>query len=135
MVKCNIKYTGDLRCEIEHENSRACVYTDAPADNQGKGASFSPTDLMCSGVGACMATIIAIYGRNHQIALEGFSVEVTKHMSASPRRIAKNEIQITLPLPADSEHAQALMERAMDCPAKKSLHPDIEVPIIWNWLK
>lgn len=135
MVKCNIKYTGDLRCELQHDDSGASVYTDAPLDNQGIGASFSPTDLMCSAVGACMATIMGIYARNNQLNLDGLRIDVCKHMSASPRRIAKIELNIHIPLPASSEHAEALVECAMGCPAKKSIHPDIELPIIWNWAK
>lgn len=124
---------GELRCELEHADSGASVYTDAPRDNQGQGGSFSPTDLMCSAVAACMATIIGIYARNNQLVLDDLSIEVCKHMSASPRRISKIEISIKVPLPANSVHAEAIIQCAMDSPAIKSIHPDIEVPVIWEW--
>ena len=38
-------YEGDLRCESEHLQSETKIFTDAPTDNHGKGAAFSPTDL------------------------------------------------------------------------------------------
>ena len=71
MVKCTIKYDGGLRCELQHGPSLATVSTDAPVDNRGKGESFSPTDLMCSAMAACMETIMGIYAEDNGLNLEG----------------------------------------------------------------
>lgn len=110
------------------------VSTDAPVDNHGKGESFSPTDLMCSAMAACMATIMGIYAEKENLDLTGTSIEVAKEMSSNPRRIARITTVITLPLPEDTPHKAALEECVLGSPAMRSLHPDIEVPIIWNWL-
>ncbi len=134
MVKCNVIYQGGLHCELQHEPSCAKVCSDAPVDNHGKGESFSPTDLMCSAMAACMATIMGIYAEKEGLNLEGASIEVGKIMSANPRRIARIETTITLPLPADTPHKAALEDCVLGSPAMRSLHPDIEVPITWNWL-
>lgn len=133
MVKCKITYRGSLHCELEHKNSGAQVSTDAPTDNHGKGESFSPTDLMCSATAACMTTIMGIYGAAHGIDLRGLWMDVTKEMSANPRRIARITVELHVPLPADSPHCNALKECAKGSPAMRSLHPDIEVPLIWHW--
>lgn len=108
--------------------------TDAPVDNHGKGESFSPTDLMCSAMAACMATIMGIYADKEGLNLEGCTIEVGKEMNANPRRIARIETVITLPLPADTPHKAALEQCVLGSPAMLSLHPDIEVPITWNWV-
>ncbi|MDO4751682.1 MAG: OsmC family protein [Akkermansia sp.] len=134
MVKCNVIYQGGLHCELQHEPSGAKVCSDAPVDNHGKGESFSPTDLMCSAMAACMATIMGIYAEKEGLNLEGASIEIGKIMSANPRRIARIETTITLPLPADTPHKAALEDCVLGSPAMRSLHPDIEVPITWNWL-
>lgn len=134
MVKCNVIYQGGLHCELQHEPSGAKVCSDAPVDNHGKGESFSPTDLMCSAMAACMATIMGIYAEKEGLNLEGASIEVGKIMSANPRRIARIETTITLPLPADTPHKAALEDCVLGSPAMRSLHPNIEVPITWNWL-
>lgn len=134
MVKCNVIYQGGLHCELQHEPSGAKVCSDAPVDNHGKGESFSPTDLMCSAMAACMATIMGIYAEKEGLNLEGASIGVGKIMSANPRRIARIETTITLPLPADTPHRAALEDCVLGSPAMRSLHPDIEVPITWNWL-
>lgn len=134
MVKCKMTYQGGLHCELQHEPSGATVYTDAPVDNHGKGESFSPTDLMCSAMAGCMATIMGIYAEEKGIDLKGATIEVGKVMSANPRRIARIETDITIPLPADTEHKAALEQCVLGSPAMRSLHPDIEVPITWHWV-
>lgn len=125
---------GGLRCELQHGPSGATVSTDAPVDNHGKGEAFSPTDLMCSAMAACMATIMGIYAEKENLNLNGLTIEVGKIMSANPRRIARIETTINVPLSADTPHREALNECVIGSPAMRSLHPDIEVPITWNWL-
>lgn len=134
MVKCKMTYRGGLHCELQHEPSGAAVFTDAPVDNHGKGESFSPTDLMCSAMAGCMATIMGIYAEQNGLDLRGLEIEVSKEMRANPRRIARIETEIRVPLPEDTPHRQALIDCAMGSPAMCSLHPDIQVPITWKWL-
>ncbi|MBQ4614673.1 MAG: OsmC family protein [Akkermansia sp.] len=134
MVKCTVKYQGELHCELTHGPSGATVCSDAPVDNRGKGESFSPTDLMCSAMAACMETIMGIYAADNGIDLRGTEISVSKEMSANPRRIARIVTEITVPLPADTAHKAALEECVLGSPAMRSLHPDIEVPITWNWV-
>lgn len=133
MVKCSIVYEGGLHCRLEHGPSGSVVSTDAPVDNHGKGESFSPTDLMCAATAACMSTIMGIYAEQHGLNLAGMRLEVSKEMSAAPRRIARIGIEIHLPLPADTPHREALEQCALGSPAMHSLHPGIEVPISWHW--
>ena len=83
---------------------------------------------------ACMETIMGIYAEDHQLDLRGTVISVTKHMSANPRRIARIETEITVPLPEGNAHTQALLDCVLGSPAMRSLHPDIEVPITWNWV-
>ena len=45
MATSRIEYLGDLRTKCTHLKSGVEIVTDAPVDNNGKGASFSPTDL------------------------------------------------------------------------------------------
>ena len=78
--------------------------TDAPVDNQGKGESFSPTDLVATALGTCAATTMAIHAQRQEIDLTGMKMEVTKEMtSVPPRRIARLTTEI---LDARGHHAQ-----------------------------
>ena len=60
MVKTKTTYEGGLHCSMVHEPSGATLSTDAPVDNNGKGESFSPTDLVGAALAGCMSTIITV---------------------------------------------------------------------------
>lgn len=134
MIKSTATYLGELHCSIKHEPSNSIIETDAPVDNNGKGECFSPTDMVGAALASCMMTIMGIVAKRKGIKLEGTTIEVTKHMNAEPRRIGKLETVITVPLPADHPDKTLIEQAALTCPVKQSLHPDIEIPITWNWV-
>ena len=134
MVKIDIRYDGELRCAATHGPSGQTLQTDAPVDNHGRGESFSPTDLVATALGSCMATIMGIVAGRHQLDLRGMEIEVAKIMSAdTPRRIAKLETTIKVPLPPDHPQRVLLENAALTCPVHKSLHPDMEKPVDFRW--
>ena len=83
---------------------------------------------------ACMETIMGIYAEDNGVDLSGTTITVGKVMSANPRRIARIETEICVPLPPNTPHKEPLEDCVMGSPAMRSLHPDIEVPITWNWV-
>ena len=89
------KYTGGLGVELTHGPSGAVIKTAAPVDNQGDGSSFSPTDMVAAGLGACMLTIMGIVGQRDDLDLSGLSFTAEKHMTSGPRRLEKVDIVIT----------------------------------------
>ncbi len=134
MVEVTIDYEGQLRCIAEHGPSGSRLATDAPVDNNGRGEAFSPTDLVATALGSCMATIMGIYAQRKSIDLGGLRIRVSKHMSSdAPRRIARLDVAISVPLPADHAERRALERCARQCPVHQSVHPDIDVPIDWTW--
>jgi uncharacterized OsmC-like protein len=134
MVKIEIEYTGGLHCVASHGPSGRQLETDAPVDNQGKGESFSPTDLVATALGTCMATIMGIYASRHEIDLSGMKIEVTKEMTQTPpRRIARLSTQMWMP--AGLAKNAALESAALTCPVHQSLHLDIEKPVVFHWAR
>lgn len=133
MVKVEVIYEGDLHTRCVHGPSGADIATDAPKDNEGKGAAFSPTDLVGTALASCMLTIMGIQARRHGWALEGARAEVAKHMVAEPRRrIGKLEVSITLPAGLPEEARPRLEAAAKGCPVYASLHPDTEVALSFH---
>ena len=59
-----VTYSGELRTLATHLQSGSSFETDAPTDNQGKGARFSPTDLIGTSLAACMLTTMAIRAKD-----------------------------------------------------------------------
>lgn len=130
MVEIGIVYQGRLRCTATHEPSGSQLQTDAPKDNMGEGAYFSPTDLVATALGSCMVTIMGIVAQRDNIDISGTKVDVKKEMAASPvRRIGKISINIHVPTKLSPEQQQKLRNAAMTCPVHKSLHPDVEIPV------
>ena len=135
MVKIDIRYEGGLRCAATHGPSGQTLQTDAPVDNHGRGESFSPTDLVATALGACMATIMGIAAERHQLDLRGMQIEVTKVMSADlPRRIAKLATTIKVPLPPEHPQRTLLENAALTCPVHKSLSAEMEKPVDFEWV-
>jgi len=134
-MTANIIYKGTLRCEAKHVQSGSVIETDAPTDNRGKGERFSPTDLLCVSLATCIATTMGIKADDMKIDLTDTTVEVTKHMLPDPRRVAKIEVKLTIPstLQLDEKDKTILERVGNNCPVTKSLHPDLEVIIEYNW--
>jgi putative redox protein len=128
-----VVYRGDLRCELVHSASGTVVTTDAPVDNRGRGESFSPTDLVAAGTGACMLTIMGIRAADSGWDLSGTRVDVDKHMATDPRRIGRIVVRFALPNGFD-EHARTALERAaLSCPVKESLAANVELDVVFDW--
>jgi putative redox protein len=131
-----IIYNGDLRTECTHLKSGQTIITDAPVDNNGKGEAFSPTDLTATSLGTCMVTIMGIAARNHDINIDGTSLEVTKHMASEPRRISGIDITLYMPDKSYSSKEKSILEKAgLTCPVAFSLHPDIKQNISFVWVE
>lgn len=134
MVTISVVYQGDLRTQATHGPSKSTLITDAPVDNQGKGASFSPTDLVATALATCMLTTMGIVAKRHGWVLDGATAEVEKHMVADPeRRIGK--LPVTLRVPHEfGEKERTILERtALTCPVHRSLHPKVEIPVTFQW--
>lgn len=134
MVTIQFEYQGDLHCRAVHGPSRTELATDAPVDNQGRGESFSPTDLVATALCTCMLTTMGILARTLQIDIAGATATVEKEMAASgPRKIRSLRVRIQMPLAVSAENQQKLERGAHTCPVAQSLHPDVQMPVEFRW--
>lgn len=136
MATVKAKYLGNLRVECTHLQSGTKIITDAPVDNHGKGEAFSPTDLCSTSVAACAMTIMGIYAQEKGLDITGTEIEITKTMSANPRRIASIDIIYHMPATEFSDKDKAVLERvAHTCPVHLSLHPEVKQNFVFDWQK
>jgi putative redox protein len=134
MVAIQIEYQGDLHCKAVHGPSGTVLTTDAPKDNQGRGESFSPTDLVATALGSCILSVMGIMARTLNIDIAGSTATVEKEMATVPlRRIRKLAVKIHVPHQVKDEHKQRLENAAHTCPVHKSMHPDVQMPIEFTW--
>ena len=119
MVDIYVEYEGDLHCRAEHGPSGAVLATDAPVDNHGLGASFSATDLVATGLGTCILTVIGILAKKRGYRLEGARVHVKKtmtHRAALPNSRSKSRClrvqRAVSPKPARSSSRSPISARS-----------------------
>lgn len=127
MKTSEVIYKGELRTTAIHLKSGQQIITDAPTDNNGKGAAFSPTDLLTTSLGCCMLTVMGIIAKRHNINMDGTKVEILKVMGDNPRRVSEIHIDMFFSANDYSQKEKDLLEHtALACPVAKSLHPDIK---------
>ena len=133
-VEISLVYEGALHCQATHGPSGTSLHTDAPVDNQGKGESFSPTDLVATALGCCMMTIMGIAARERKIEIEGATVRVFKEMVADPhRRIESLRSIITMPRSLPEKERKILETAACSCPVHQSLSEKVVRPVEFVW--
>lgn len=130
-----IIYKGELRTKATHLQSGTVIETDAPTDNQGRGEKFSPTDLLATSLGNCMMTIMGIKARDMGVDLNETTIDITKIMKSDPRRVGGIGVQFHFPdrLHLNEKQQKILENAALTCPVAKSIHPDIELDVQFNW--
>lgn len=130
-----VTYSGELRTLATHLQSGSTFETDAPTDNQGKGARFSPTDLIGTSLASCMLTTMAIKAKELESRLNGVSIETLKVMTSAPRKIGGIQLVFKWPehVTFSDQEKSKLEEIAWSCPVKESIHPEIKLEVNFNW--
>ena len=128
-----ITYSGNLRTSALHLDSSEMIHTDAPKDNEGLGESFSPTDLLCTALGSCILTIMAIAARKKGIELKGTTASVKKTMRSNPRMI--DQIDVVIHFDSDfDEKTKIILERAAhQCPVHRSISSKVKKNIVFSY--
>lgn len=133
METAEIIYEGELITKAKHLKSGAIIQTDAPIDNNGKGSTFSPTDLMSVSLVSCMLTIIAINSEKNQIELGKVGAKMTKVMGVNPRRVIEIKVDLNFEKNFSSEIRAKIEDWGLNCPVAKSLHPELIQNIKFNY--
>ena len=132
MVRIEARYDGNLRCTATHGPSGNKIITDAPLDNNGKGESFSPTDLLATSMLTCVMTIVAIRAKSRDIDVSGMSGSVEKTMASSPRRVGKLELVVNLPTEMNLEDRSWLITEGCNCPVCLSVSDSMVVDVTFQ---
>lgn len=135
-MTASLEYNGALRCSAVHIQSTTNIETDAPTDNRGKGERFSPTDLTCVSLASCLLTTMAMKATDMGVEIAGAQADVQKYMSKEPpRRIVRIDVTVRMPKLDIGEKEKAILEATGNaCPVARSLHPEVEQVIKYDWL-
>lgn len=129
-VRIDGEFLGGVATRMTHGPSGVTIETDPPVDNGGSGASFSPTDLFATAYGSCMMSIMAMLAKKEGWDLSGMSMTILKHMTPTPpRRVAKLEIDLSLPAHLSGAAREALIHAGRTCPVALSVSADVQVDL------
>ena len=131
-VEIVVALTGVVGLSI-HGPSGATLKTSPPADNGGDGSSFSPTDLLATSLATCALTTMALQAGREGLSWGPAGAKVLKIMSGAPRRVETLKLDFTMPKGVKPEHRARLEEIARTCPVARSLHPDLKVPMTFEY--
>lgn len=132
MEIATIKYLGSLRSECTHHSGNQLV-TDAPVDNHGLGAAFSPTDLVATALGSCFITIVGIYCQQHAINFANCEAKIEKIMATSPRKIAQINIHFDFSGNNwDEKTLEKVIRAGKTCPVHLTLAGNVEINYTFN---
>ncbi len=133
-VEMTVTYEGTLSCKALHGPSGTVIETDAPVDNKGRGASFSPTDLLATALATCITTTVNILADRKGWDFRGMKVRVLKEMVMDPyRRVGRLPVEVWMPLNLSEEERIMVEHTAHTCPVYKSINPSIESPLVFHW--
>ena len=133
MVEMSCVYLGEKRCEMVHGPSESKIETDAPRDNNGLAQKFSPTDLVGAALASCVVTTIAIMAEKDGKSVMGIRARVTKEMQTAPRMIAKLPVTVEMPKGISAVDRKRYEAAAHACPVHRSLSPEVQAPISFNY--
>lgn len=133
-VTIEVDYEGGLRTRARHAGTGAEICTAVPGESDCAGECFSPTDLAAVSLATCLITVVATAARKHGIDPEGAKVRLEKTMtSEGPRRIGALHAVIAMPPGVPAELRGRLESAARTCPVHRSLHPDVDEVMRFEW--
>jgi putative redox protein len=107
-----------------------------PSALRGEARPFSPDRSRRRGPRHVHADVMGMRARERSHPLEGTKIVVQKHMTAAaPRRIAKLNVQVSLPHGDELSDAdrQVLIQAAHTCPLRPGILEAIDVPVGSLW--
>lgn len=121
---------GQGQTEILHGPTGSIITTDVSPEFGGGGSTFSSTDLVAAGLGSCISSSLAPMAERHSVPLSSISIAVEKELGTDPKRISRLATTITVSVPLDESLVKRFQRAAETCTVHRSLHPEIEAPIV-----
>lgn len=121
MASVEVRPLGDGQTRVIHGRSGNTFETDSSPEWGGGGRSFSATDLVAAGLGACIGSSIATPLERRGIDLSGVRVSVDKTVGTDPKRIEHLAVTIEVPVAEDASLEKLLHKVSGLCPVGRSL--------------
>jgi putative redox protein len=108
------------------------VIGDQPVEKGGSDIGLTPTELLLSALGSCMAFNLLAYAQLKNFKIHELQVELEDEVAKSPERVSKISARIRLAGDLTEEERNRLLRSAKSCKIHNTLrgNPAIEVALI-----
>lgn len=97
-----VRHRGGVQFEAAARGHQ--IVCDQPADNGGSDVGMTPPEFLLVSLGTCAGFYAAKYLETRRLSSEGLQVRISAEKGTAPARMAKFEIEVTVPnLPPDHE--------------------------------
>lgn len=107
------------------------VIGDQPVEKGGTDVGFTPTELLLSALGSCMAFNLLAYAQLKKFKIQELQVELEDEVAKSPERVSKIAAQIRIVGDLTDEALNRLLRSAKGCKVHNTLssNPTVEIAI------
>ena len=118
-MEMKITFPGGLRVDAAFGDR--VIATDQSVSNGGEGSAPEPYSLFLASIGTCAGIYVLSFCKNHGLPTEGVSLTQRMHFDAKTRRLARIDLEITVPPGFSERHRKALERSAELCAVKRAL--------------
>lgn len=123
---------GPQHCTAERLPDGNTVSMDCPYT--GKGAEFSPTNMVEASVGGCMLLSMGTLALRSDLDISGAKIEVKATMTDKPRmRLGAMDISVSMPAGLSEKDRKRLEGAAEHCPIKHSFAEDMTITVKYDY--
>jgi len=127
-----ITQDGPQHCTAERLPDGNTAAMDCPYT--GKGAEFSPTNMVEAAVGGCMLLSMGTLALRSELDISGAKIEVKAAMTDKPcLRLGALDITVTMPAGLSEKDRKRLEGAADHCPIKHSFAEDAAISVEYNY--
>lgn len=132
MSTVKLTYDSDHHVTATMEPQHKIVAVDCPYT--GKGAEFSPANLLSISLGSCMLLSIGAVAHRANLDLSGTTVNVRFREEAKPfPHVASIEYVINIPHDLDAVDMRRIENAAELCPIKSNIGDNTDIKLVFNY--
>jgi uncharacterized OsmC-like protein len=108
------------------------VTSDMSVEDGGRGAGFSPAELLAGSLGACIAMMVQGYCNRNGYTDGDVDVSLTLELADSPKRVGAIVVDVELPNGVPEERREAIRRVAEKCTIHETFNhpPRVDVEFV-----
>jgi ribosomal protein S12 methylthiotransferase accessory factor len=126
-MEMKITFPGGLRVDAAFGDR--VIATDQSVAGGGEGSAPEPYSLFLASIGTCAGIYVLSFCKNHGLPTEGVSLTQRMQFDPKMRRLARIDLEITVPPDFPERHRRSLVRSAELCAVKKALADPPEIVV------